>query len=404
MKRKLVIFAGVVIVVLAAGALYRALQSPAPGPMGESIPPDEDVYTAQIINSGVSMINSTRRAVGDGHYRRDAHAKTHGCALATFAVSEVAAPLRQGLFASPQTYKAWVRFSSGSTTPQSDWKPDARGLAIKVLGVPGAKLLDGEQDDRTQDFLMIDNPVFFIRNVREYARLTQFQAEGSQFGYFFAGSPLHWPLREFRIGAGLLKWPPRALLTTRFYSMSAYTLGPLKNVKYSARPVACSPQSNLPSHWVSWDRDGLGKDLNGQLKAGPACFEFMVQVQDPTQNMPVEDTTVRWEEKFSRFIPVARIEIAKQDIQPALDNGFCENLSFTPWHALPEHRPIGGLNRVRKAVYQGISRYRRCMNGRFFGEPKDDGSMAFDTRACDPHDPVPPIPAPSGVAAPAPPR
>jgi hypothetical protein len=26
-------------------------------------------------------------------------------------------------------------------------------------------------------------------------------------------------------------------------------------------------------------------------------------------------------------------------------------LAFNPWHALAEHRPMGGINRLRKAVY-----------------------------------------------------
>lgn len=124
-------------------------------------------------------------------------------------------------------------------------------------------------------------------------------------------------------------------------------------------------------------------------KANPSCFDFMVQLQVPDKNMPVEDTTVQWEEKDSPFVPVARIEIPKQDIGPFMQSGFCENLSFNPWHSLPEHQPVGGLNRIRKAVYQGISRFRRCMSGVAFGEPRDDGSPVFDSRVCNPHEPVP---------------
>ena len=41
-------------------------------------------------------------------------------------------------------------------------------MAIKLLGVPGEKLLEDEKDATTQDFVLIDNPVFFIRNVADY--------------------------------------------------------------------------------------------------------------------------------------------------------------------------------------------------------------------------------------------
>jgi len=41
---------------------------------------------------------------------------------------------------------------------------------------------------------------------------------------------------------------------------------------------------------------------------------------------------------------------------------FCENLTYTPWHALPEHRPLGGINRVRRAVYESLAELRHTLN------------------------------------------
>ncbi|MBF2075025.1 MAG: hypothetical protein IGS50_14865 [Synechococcales cyanobacterium C42_A2020_086] len=37
---------------------------------------------------------------------------------------------------------------------------------------------------------------------------------------------------------------------------------------------------------------------------------------------------------------------------------FGEALSFTPWHALPAHQPLGSINRARKAIYQAGSEQR----------------------------------------------
>jgi len=160
-------------------------------------------------------------------------------------------------------------------------------------------------------------------------------------------------------------------------------------VKHSAKPVSCDGTSKISSNWASFGSASLRAGLKNWIKDKPACFDFLVQLQKPEMNMPVEDPTVQWKESDSPFIVVARLELPKQDIEPALANNFCENLSFTPWHALPAHEPVGGLNRVRKAVYQGISRYRRCLNGIAFGEPEDDGSMRFEMPACNPHEPVP---------------
>ena len=42
---------------------------------------------------------------------------------------------------------------------------------------------------------------------------------------------------------------------------------------------------------------------------------------------------------------------------------FAENMSYTPWHSLPEHKPLGFTNRVRKSVYSIISKFRHSQNG-----------------------------------------
>ena len=47
----------------------------------------------------------------------------------------------------------------------------------------------------------------------------------------------------------------------------------------------------------------------------------------------------------------------------------CENLSFTPWHTLLEHRPIGGIQRARKEIYQTISKVRHELNQQPRKEP-----------------------------------
>jgi len=39
---------------------------------------------------------------------------------------------------------------------------------------------------------------------------------------------------------------------------------------------------------------------------------------------------------------------------------FCENLSFDPWHTLPEQRPLGAINRIRLQVHSGISAKRHA--------------------------------------------
>ena len=79
--------------------------------------------------------------------------------------------------------------------------------------------------------------------------------------------------------------------------------------------------------------------------------------------MPIEDTTVEWKESDSPFVIVATIELkADPTANTASLNERCESLAFNPWHALPVHRPAGVMNRVRKALYDAMARFRRAKN------------------------------------------
>jgi hypothetical protein len=69
------------------------------------------------------------------------------------------------------------------------------------------------------------------------------------------------------------------------------------------------------------------------------------------------------------FQRVAIIRIPRQDIDAPGRIELAENLAFTPWHALPEHRPLGSMNRSRLRIYEGISDFRRKANGVPLTEP-----------------------------------
>src|SRR6185503_11832736 len=113
-------------------------------------------------------------------------------------------------------------------------------------------------------------------------------------------------------------------------------------------------------------RDALVKNL----RDGSACFDLVVQRQDPTKRMPIEDPSVEWRESDSPYVPVARLDIPRQEFSTDVQNRFCESLSFSPWHALHEHQPLGALNRARRAVYAAIAKRRHARNRTYEGEPR----------------------------------
>lgn len=346
--------------------------------MAEFVPPNEGTFTASIVASAIESVNYTDPPDGHPPYRRDVHSKSHGCVRAVVEVDPQLAPAyRHGVFASPgRTYQSWIRFSNGNTFPQHDSEGDARGMALKLMGVEGRKLLESEADAVTQDFIMINSPVFFIRNVEEYARFTRILADGSRLGYFFnqySWNPLTWRLRDMYLALRTLKDPPRSLLHEQYFSLTAYKLGIDANVKFSAR--ACTQQ---PPARVSRGRgnpDFLRDELKASLAAGEGCFELAVQPQVAGKYMPIEDPSVEWSQRDSPFVKVATVRIEKQEFDTPEQNAFCEALKFSPWHSLPEHRPLGGLNRIRKAVYEEDARYRRAMTtgkaaGAFVADPE----------------------------------
>jgi hypothetical protein len=114
----------------------------------------------------------------------------------------------------------------------------------------------------------------------------------------------------------------------------------------------------LPAHP---GHDYLRDALRTTLMKDGLTMKFMVQPRT-SEVMSVEDSMVEWNETQAPFYDVATIVIPPQDFDTPEQNQFGENLSFNPWHALPEHRPLGALNRLRKVVYDRISRVRHEMN------------------------------------------
>ncbi|MDP2305046.1 MAG: catalase family protein [Pseudomonadota bacterium] len=290
--------------------------------------------------------------------RRDVHAKAHGCARAELQVDAALDPgLAAGVFTPGARYPAWVRFSNGSTKPdRPDARGDVRGVAIKLLDVPGEKLLSTERDARTQDFLLISHPVFFNADPVKYARLIERGASRNPLMKLAAPLALGW--KGLGIVSAMSSLRIASPLEVRYWSTVPFQhgIGPGRRAaKYSVRP--CEPgTSTIPDHPSP---DYLHDALATTLRTANACFDFLLQVRT-SDAMSVEDPRTEWPEAEAPFVKVARLVLPIQELAPA---PFCEDLSFTPWHALPEHRPLGGVNRIRRVVYEAISTFRHDLNG-----------------------------------------
>jgi hypothetical protein len=307
---------------------------------------------------------------GSGPLHRDAHPKSHGCVRAKFIVSaDLPRHLRCGLFERPGTYNAWIRYSNGAPSEAPDSRPDVRGMAIKVMGVSGTKLLEDELDAQTQDFVVCNHHSFFVKDPADYVSFVSNFMNGKPLGFIFpALNPLKWRLREvWNLANGLLKSIPSPT-EIRYWSQTPYLLDTMlwgdTAVKYSVVPRSVPKVPALPK-----SDNRLRETLVAQLATGDVVLDFMVQTQKSPSTMPIEDPRIRWSETESPFVKVATIVIEAQVFDTPERRNFDENLSFTPWHALPVHKPLGGINNARRAVYQAISRLRHEKNGVVREEP-----------------------------------
>lgn len=320
---------------------------------GEVVPPGEARAMSLIVSAIEEKVRAA--AIADPPARRDAHPKSHGCVRAEFRVLEdLPAALSVGLFARPRLFEAWIRFSNGSAKPQADGVGDGRGMAIKVMGVE-------QSPSTTQDFVMINGPAFFVRDAADYV---DFQAAANPLGFFFPSlNPFRWRLHELIAAQAIAGRKVLNVLNSRYWSMTPCALG--RNAcKYSAAPVGeASPFTGAEGP------DFLRDNLVAHLAGREASFDLMLQPRAAPRQMPIEDPTIAWSETAGPFTAVARITIPSQSFDSPEQRAFGEALSFTPWHCDPAHRPLGGINRVRRAVYEEVSKLRHELNGEPRREP-----------------------------------
>ncbi len=282
---------------------------------------------------------------GEG-MRRPVFAKDHGCLKGEFAVSQdLPRDLRVGVF-SQRGYPAWIRFSNDGP-PRKDSEKSARGMAIKLVGVAGKKLLNGEEDALTQDFIMQNFPVFFSDTAHDFLDFLEGRSN---------------PTTD-KILAEMDKMKLENPLAGQYWTPVPYRLGD-RAMKYMAKP--CSPpRAGEPTTSPNYLRENLAR----QIAESDACFDFYVQLDRNPEETPVDRATIPWK---TPFVHAARLTIPKgQDINAPERLTRCETLSYNGWHSLPEHEPLGSINAARKIVYKRSADRRRSTNGVEIKEPSN---------------------------------
>ncbi|MBD8694561.1 catalase family protein [Stenotrophomonas sp. CFBP 13718] len=343
--------------------------------------PEKD--EAEHIAALSEVFTGMARTVADeeGHAHRAVHAKGQGLLKGELQVFEGLPPeLAQGLFASPGRHRALMRLSSPPAEQLPDTVSTPRAVAVKVLEVAGERL-PGDEEQHTQDFLMVNGPAFstpgvagFLRAARLLASTTErmprtkrvisatlraaeaaLEAVGTESATLksMGGEPQHHPLGE------------------TFFSQVPYRYGAYI-AKFSLAPLSDSLLA-LKDQSLTGSEDAQRDAVVAFFATlqEPAVWALRVQLCRDLERMPVEDASVAWPEEESPWQEVAHLIMPRQAAWQEGESQAAEDaLAFAPWHALAAHQPLGSINRARRVVMAGSRRFRSEFNRCPIHEPR----------------------------------
>lgn len=346
-------------------------------PSLETIAPNEQ----QVFEELTATARSISERIGDQfrHTMRPLHAKSHGLLKAELTLHAPAEPYRQGLFAKLATYPAIIRLS---TTP-GDILPDSisapRGWAMKVLGLEGFDMLPGHEGQVTQDFVFVNGPVFGPPNAEEFLKVLKLLEKHATDS---AGlkQVVSTTARTLENALGLVGGDSATLKSlghpeTHILGETFFSQAPVRYGDYVAKICIAPASDNLKAltgkHLDHSKYSALRDAVVEFFKTETAEWEVKAQLATDLAKMPVEDTSVRWPEDESPYVPVGRLVAKPQNAYSAERRIFVDELlSFNPWHGLLAHQPLGSVMRARKAVYPRTAAYRRTQEQRPMQEPR----------------------------------
>ena len=319
---------------------------------------------------------------------RSVHAKSHGLLVGELRIPAGLAPeLAQGIFARPATLPVVIRLS---TTP-GDILPDdvstPRGMAIKIIGVEGERLA-GSEGDVTQDFVLVDGPAFNRPDAKSFAsglRLLAATTDKAERTKQVLSAALRGLEKVVEAAGGhsatlsaLGGHPATHPLGATYYSQVPVLFGAYFG-KICVRPVSPSLRAlHQEPVDLAHRPDGLRDAVAAYFEEQGGEWALCVQLCTDVGEMPIEDASVVWDEQLSPYVPVARLVVGAQaawsdDKARTIDEG----LSFSPWHGVAAHRPLGSVMRVRKGAYEAARRFRAERNQRAVSEPKAIGDIGL---------------------------
>jgi hypothetical protein len=327
--------------------------------------PDEEKYVDSIVSSFTQQMRGLWKP---GAFERGGNTKTQGIVRAEFVVHDnLPVSFRHGIYAEPRTYRAWVRFSGPGPyiTPDID-DVGFMSISIKLMGVPGPKLMDDERF--TLDMFGVSTPTFVTADVRSNAHLQLNSLKNAPIYHFLNFDQPH--LLDL-IMQGLWTKTQSSPFEAPYFSCVPYLLGEGQAMQYSVWPKT-NKRTPIPRLPFRPPDDYLRNAMVAALDAGDVDLDIRLQLQIDPHVMPIENNAVLWPERLSRRVSVATLHIPRQKFDSRGQLEFARRLSYNPWHTIAEHRPLGNQSRARRRMYWELSKLRHDMNGVPHYEPTGD--------------------------------
>ena len=351
-------------------------------PADEHQTPGESAAIEAINASMTSILETTWQDYG--HSVRSVHAKSHALLEGELRVLDnLPASLAQGIFARPATYPVIMRFSTNPGDILDDTVSSPRGLALKIIGVDGERL-PGSDGCETQDFVMVNGPAFLAPTAADFSQSLKLLAATTDTGQLWkkAFSAILRGAVKLLSAAGLQATPQAGTLKalgghplTNPLGETFYTQTPFRHGehvgKYSVAPVSAelAGLKDAPVD-LAGKPNGLRAALIDFFRTNSGKWEVRVQLRTNADTMPVEDASVLWPETESPYIAIAEITVP---VQPAWNEERArqvdDGLSFSPWHGVLAHQPLGSVNRARASAYPLSAGFRAAHNGCPMHEP-----------------------------------
>jgi hypothetical protein len=327
--------------------------------------PDEEAYLLSIISSFQTQMRDLWKP---GGFERGGNTKTHGIVRGEFIVHDgLPENLRRGIYAQPHTYRAWVRFSGPGPyiTPDID-DVGFMSISIKLMGIPGPKLMDEEQF--TLDMFGVSTPTFVTPDTKANAQLQIESVKNASIFYFLNFRRSH--VLDFIMQSLWIK-TQSSPFEAPYFSCVPYLLGEGQAMQYSVWPKT-KKRTPIPRLPLRPPDDYLRDAMVASLAKQDVEFDIRLQLQTDPHLMPIENNAVLWPEKLSPRISAATLRIPRQTFNSPAQMEFAKRLSYNPWHCIAEHRPLGNQSRARRRMYAELSKLRHTMNDVPHYEPTGD--------------------------------